>query len=123
MWLTLEHPAQLRRLNASHRAAEKYIGQFPSPVLSHAAKFVAFVAGSFAALLLATALVDDNLLERHLFGRNLVWCAATALVSVKASQSPPWSVLPPLQAAHSNIQQSGPACHDTQCPVCACSTM
>lgn len=37
------------------------------------AKFVAFLAGSFAALLLFMALVDDTLLERHLFGRNLVW--------------------------------------------------
>ena len=63
------------RLNASHRAAEKYIAQFPSPLLSHCARFVAFVAGSFAALLLFTALLDDDLLERHLFGRNLVWCA------------------------------------------------
>ena len=63
------------RLNASHKAAEKYIQQFPSPVLSHMAKFVAFLAGSFAALLLFMALVDDTLLERHLFGRNLVWSA------------------------------------------------
>ena len=63
----------LCRLNASHKAAEKYIQQFPSPVLSHMAKFVAFLAGSFAALLLFMALVDDTLLERHLFGRNLVW--------------------------------------------------
>lgn len=61
------------RLNASHKAAEKYISQFPSPMLSHVAKFVAFIAGSFAALLLFVALMDDNLLERHLFGRNLVW--------------------------------------------------
>ncbi len=68
------HLAQMVcRLNASHKAAEKYIQQFPSPALSHAAKFVAFLAGSFAALLLFMALVDDMLLERHLFGRNLVW--------------------------------------------------
>ena len=63
-----------RRLNASHKAAERYIAQFPSATLNHAARFVAFVAGSFAALLLFAALVDDVLLERHLFGRTVVWC-------------------------------------------------
>ena len=67
--------ARARRLNASHKAAERYIAQFPSATLNHAARFVAFVAGSFAALLLAAALVDDVLLERHLFGRTVVWCA------------------------------------------------
>ena len=61
------------RLNASHKAAERYIAQFPSPMLSSMAKFVAFIAGSFAALLLFLALMDDSLLERHLYGRNLVW--------------------------------------------------
>lgn len=61
------------RLNASHEAAEKYIAQFPSPLLSHGARFVAFIAGSFAALLLGAALVDDQLLERRLGGRTLVW--------------------------------------------------
>ena len=61
------------RLNASHKAAEKYISQFPSPGPAHAAKFVAFIAGSFAALLLAVALVEDTLLERHLYGHTLVY--------------------------------------------------
>lgn len=68
-------PAAARRLNASHKAAERYIAQFPSATLNHAARFVAFVAGSFAALLLFAALVDDVLLERHLFGRTIVWRA------------------------------------------------
>ena len=61
------------RLNASHKAAEKYVAQFPSPLVSSIAKFVAFIAGSFAALLLFVTLMDDDLLERHLFHRNLVW--------------------------------------------------
>ena len=60
------------RLNASHRAAETYLSQFPSPGPAHVAKFVAFIAGSFAALLLAVALYEDTLLERHLFGHTLV---------------------------------------------------
>ncbi len=68
-------PPLPRRLNASHAAAEKYIAQFPSPLLAHCARFVAFIAGSFAALLLGAALVEDALLERRLAGRTLVWCA------------------------------------------------
>jgi len=62
----------VRRLNASQKAAEFYVTQFPSPAVAHVGKFVAFIAGSFAALLLALALVEDTLLERHLFGRTLV---------------------------------------------------
>lgn len=75
------------RLNASHEAAEQYIGQFPSPMLSHAARFVAFIAGSFAALLLGVALVDDQLLERRLSGRTLVWWAATLGVVLAVSRA------------------------------------
>ena len=74
------NPRLARRLNASHKAAENYLAQFPSLLLSHVAKFVAFIAGSFAALFLCLALVDDTLLERHLFGRNLVWYACCSIV-------------------------------------------
>jgi autophagy-related protein 9 len=41
------------------------------------AKFISFVAGSFAALLLALSLLDENLLEVPLAGRNVVWWLAT----------------------------------------------
>jgi autophagy-related protein 9 len=40
------------------------------------AKFVSFVAGSFAALLLVISLLDENLLEVPMAGRNLVWWLA-----------------------------------------------
>lgn len=40
------------------------------------AKFVAFVAGSFAALLLGLSFLDENLLEVPMAGRNLVWWLA-----------------------------------------------
>jgi uncharacterized membrane protein YdcZ (DUF606 family) len=40
------------------------------------AKFVSFVAGSFAALLLVVSLLDENLLEVPMGGRNLVWWLA-----------------------------------------------
>ena len=63
------------RLSSSHKAAGRYIAQFPSATLNHAARFVAIVACSFAALLLFAAPVDDVLLERHRFGGTIVWCA------------------------------------------------
>lgn len=74
------------RLNASHKAAERYVSQFPSPLASSIAKFIAFIAGSFAALLLFLALMDDTLLERHLYGRTLVWWAATLGIVLAASR-------------------------------------
>lgn len=40
------------------------------------AKFVSFVAGSFAALLLGLSFLDENLLEVPMAGRNLVWWLA-----------------------------------------------
>lgn len=61
------------RLDSSHKAAEKYLQQFPSPGLTQVANFVSFIAGSFAALLLFMTLMDDFLLERDLFGRHVVW--------------------------------------------------
>jgi autophagy-related protein 9 len=44
--------------------------------LPQVAKFVSFVAGSFAALLLGLSLLDENLLEVPLGGRNVVWWLA-----------------------------------------------
>lgn len=64
------------RLNASNKAAERYMAQFPSPVLSELAKCVAFVAGSFAAWLLFMAMLSDVVLERRFFSHTLVWCAS-----------------------------------------------
>ena len=53
----------------------------PRPPLScsHAARFVAFVAGSAEALLLFVTLLDERLLERDLFGRQIVWWARGSL--------------------------------------------
>ncbi|KAK2076101.1 hypothetical protein QBZ16_001437 [Prototheca wickerhamii] len=74
-------------LNASNAAAEKYIMQFPMPVVSHVARFVAFVAGSFAALLLLLTLVDGRLLERDLLGRHIVWWLAVLGVVLAISRA------------------------------------
>ncbi len=51
------------------------------------AKFVAFVAGSFAALLLGITLLDEQLLERPLAGRLLVWWLATTGIVLTISRT------------------------------------
>ncbi|KAF6253428.1 autophagy protein Apg9-domain-containing protein [Scenedesmus sp. NREL 46B-D3] len=75
------------RLDASYEAAVKYVGQFPSPMVSQVAKFVSFVAGSFAALLLGLSLLDENLLEVPLAGRNVVWWLALTGILLTVSRS------------------------------------
>eukprot|EP00959_Pyramimonas_sp_CCMP1952_P337465 7067140-Pyramimonas_sp.AAC.1 len=64
------------RLNQSFAPAAKYVSQFPSPIVSMVAKFIAFIVGGFAAAIIGLALVDERLLEAHLYGRKLVWYAA-----------------------------------------------
>lgn len=66
-------PGACRRLNASTKAAEHYIAQFPSHLISHVAKFVAYIAGSFAALFLLAVMLNPTLLERRFYSRNIVW--------------------------------------------------
>jgi hypothetical protein len=66
-----ELPHQLQeRLNRSYAPACAYVGQFPSPLVSMGAKFVAFVVGALAAAIIALALVDERLLEAHIHVRN-----------------------------------------------------
>ena len=71
--------------------------QFPSPVLSAISKFVAFVAGSFAAVLLFLALAEDTLVERRLFDRTLVWCVPATQAVCQASAA--WHCFALLQGA------------------------
>ena len=56
--------------------ADDFLSRFPTPLLSLAAKLVAFLAGSLAALLLVLAVLDERLLELSLMGHSLVWYAA-----------------------------------------------
>lgn len=58
----LDHLFQ-RRLNASYQHSVAYVKQFPSPIVSMVAKFVSFVTGACAAVLLGVALLDESLLE------------------------------------------------------------
>ena len=76
-----------KRLSRSRAAAERYVAGFPSPASAAAAKFVAFVAGSGAALLLLVAVLHDGLLERSLWGRHLVWWIALLGIVLAGSRS------------------------------------
>ncbi|XP_075264030.1 uncharacterized protein LOC142355895 [Convolutriloba macropyga] len=75
------------RLSASRAASTAYISQFPTPVVRQIARFTAFISGSFAALVLFLATINDVLMERHLAGHNLVWWAAWLGVLLAISRS------------------------------------
>ncbi|XP_044493774.1 autophagy-related protein 9-like [Mangifera indica] len=64
------------RINSSVMHACDYLKQFPSPIISIIAKFISFVSGGFAAILIIIAFLEESLLEGHIFGRNLFWYAA-----------------------------------------------
>ncbi|CAM8888545.1 unnamed protein product [Rhodiola kirilowii] len=64
------------RINSSLVHASGYVKQFPSPIISVIAKFISFVSGGFAAILIIIAFLEESLLEGHIFGRNLFWYAA-----------------------------------------------
>lgn len=76
-----------KRLDGSQLAAQKYISQFPSPIVAHIARFMAFVAGSFAALLLFATAMDERLLERDLGGRQIVWWVAVTGIILAISRA------------------------------------
>ncbi|KAJ4903516.1 autophagy 9 (APG9) [Raphanus sativus] len=64
------------RINSSAEHASQYLNQFPSPIISIVAKFVSFVSGGFAAVLIIIGFLEESLVEGHMFGRNLFWYAA-----------------------------------------------
>ncbi|XP_010522159.1 PREDICTED: autophagy-related protein 9 [Tarenaya hassleriana] len=64
------------RINSSIVHASEYLKQFPSPIISIIAKFISFVSGGFTAVLIIIAFLQEDLLEGHIFGRNLLWYAA-----------------------------------------------
>lgn len=53
------------RINGSVVHASEYLKQFPSPILSVVAKFISFVSGGFAAILIIIAFLEESLLEGH----------------------------------------------------------
>jgi autophagy-related protein 9 len=50
-----------RRLDESHPLASMYIGQFPNEKITIIMRFVAFIAGSFAAVLVLASVIDPDL--------------------------------------------------------------
>lgn len=50
-----------RRLDESYPTASMYIGQFPNEKLTIIMRFIAFIAGSFAAVLLLATVIDPDL--------------------------------------------------------------
>jgi len=72
----LEHFFE-KRINSSFPAANSYVLQFPFNELAICAKFVVFIAGSFAGVLIVLSLVDESmLLYVKIFDRNLLWYIA-----------------------------------------------
>lgn len=53
------------RINSSLVHASEYLKQFPSPIISIIAKFISFVSGGFAAILIIIAFLEESLLEGH----------------------------------------------------------
>eukprot|EP00204_Picochlorum_oklahomense_P001958 CAMPEP_0118800670 /NCGR_PEP_ID=MMETSP1161-20130426/2480_1 /TAXON_ID=249345 /ORGANISM="Picochlorum oklahomensis, Strain CCMP2329" /LENGTH=355 /DNA_ID=CAMNT_0006728517 /DNA_START=255 /DNA_END=1322 /DNA_ORIENTATION=- len=55
----------------------RYIKQFPNLLVSHISRFLCYIAGSFAALLMALTLFEDDLLEvDFMSGKQTVWWLA-----------------------------------------------
>ncbi|KAG0697005.1 putative transmembrane protein [Suillus ampliporus] len=52
-----------RRLDESYPLANMYIGQFPNEKMTIIMRFVAFIAGSFAAVLVLASVIDPELLH------------------------------------------------------------
>lgn len=53
------------RINSSVANASNYLKQFPSPLITIIAKFISFVSGGLAAILIIIGILDESLLEGH----------------------------------------------------------
>lgn len=61
------------RMNNCTLHSLNYLKQFPTPLISIVAKFVSFVSGGLAGILLILGVLGESILEGHVFGRNLFW--------------------------------------------------
>ncbi|CAN6310440.1 unnamed protein product [Urochloa humidicola] len=61
------------RMNNCTLHSLNYLKQFPTPLISIVAKFVSFVSGGLAGILLILGFLGESILEGHIFGRNLFW--------------------------------------------------
>ncbi|KAG2327640.1 hypothetical protein Bca4012_036648 [Brassica carinata] len=97
------------RINNSAEHGSEYLNQFPSPIISIVAKFVSFVSGGFAAVLIIIAFLEESLLEGHIFGRNLLWYAAvfgTITAISRAAVSDELLVLDPVGTMTAVVQHT-----------------
>ncbi|XP_068646935.1 autophagy-related protein 9-like [Aristolochia californica] len=97
------------RVNNSVEHAAGYLKQFPSPIVNVVAKFISFVAGGLAAVLIIIAFLEESLLEGHIFGRNLFWYAAvfgTVTAISRAAISDELQVLDPEGAMSLVVQHT-----------------
>ncbi|XP_068665600.1 autophagy-related protein 9-like [Aristolochia californica] len=97
------------RVNNSVEHAAGYLKQFPAPIVNVVAKFISFVAGGFAAVLIIIAFLEESLLEGHIFGRNLFWYAAvfgTVTAISRAAISDELQVLDPEGAMSLVVQHT-----------------
>lgn len=53
--------------------ASDYLKQFPSPILSIVAKFISFISGGLAAVLIIIGFVEESLLEGHVMSLILFY--------------------------------------------------
>ncbi|GMH34130.1 hypothetical protein BSKO_01964 [Bryopsis sp. KO-2023] len=82
----VSHLVEVRLAN-SLGPSKNYIDQFPNHKMMHIGKLLSFVVGSFTALILLLAVLDDGVMENgHLQGRNLVWWAALLTVILRMSR-------------------------------------
>eukprot|EP00268_Persea_americana_P063688 TRINITY_DN828_c1_g1_i1.p1 TRINITY_DN828_c1_g1~~TRINITY_DN828_c1_g1_i1.p1 ORF type:complete len:582 (-),score=77.12 TRINITY_DN828_c1_g1_i1:439-2184(-) len=97
------------RISCSVVHAADYLKQFPSPIVTLIAKFISFVAGGFAAILIIIAFLEESLLEGHIFGRNLLWYAAvfgTVTAISRAAVTDEFQVLNPEGAMSLVVQHT-----------------
>ncbi|KAJ6844662.1 autophagy-related protein 9 isoform X2 [Iris pallida] len=104
----VDHLFKHRMCNSVVHALD-YVKQFPSPLISTVAKFMAFVSGGFAAILIIIAFLDEDLLEGHIFGHNLLWYGAvlgTVIAISRALVAEELQVLDPAGAMSLVVQQT-----------------
>lgn len=76
------------RLNKSYEPANAYINSFKNPYIAVLARCVAYISGSFVAVLLLVSFVDDSILLFIHFGEhNLLWYLGICSAIFAASRS------------------------------------
>lgn len=75
------------RINASLQHASGFLKQFPSPIISLVAKFISFVSGGFAAVLIIIAFLEESLLEGHVKHLTTSYHSLPAIFTARTDNS------------------------------------